>query len=179
MISTLTVAGKSYQWLHASINRWVQMTDEDSDIELHLKGLSWKNNKQNRTLIYKLTVPFIKNNVDLCLLNCSPQELATKKLAQMTYNLPTVYLALGELKGGIDPAGADEHWKTARSALYRINQAFMTRELKPHTFFIRAAIAKAMAGEIWRQLQEETLTNAANLTDEEQLASISRWLCSS
>ncbi|WP_446353693.1 AvaI/BsoBI family type II restriction endonuclease [Coleofasciculus sp. G2-EDA-02] len=35
-----------------------------------------------------------------------------------------------------------------------------------------------MAGEIWRQLQEETLTNAANLTDEDQLASISRWLCS-
>jgi len=101
-----------------------------------------------------------------------------KKQAKATYKLPTVYLALGELKGGIDPAGADEHWKTARSALYRINQAFMTRELKPHTFFIGAAIAKTMAGEIWRQLQEETLTNAANLTDEDQLASISRWLCS-
>ncbi|MEQ9369467.1 MAG: AvaI/BsoBI family type II restriction endonuclease [Coleofasciculus chthonoplastes F3-SA18-01] len=178
LLSTLTVAGKSYQWLHSRTNQWLQMTDEDVDIELQLKGLSWKNNQQSRTLIYNLTVPFIRNNVDLCLLRCSPQELATKKLAKATYKLPTVYLALGELKGGIDPAGADEHWKTARSALYRINQAFMTRELKPHTFFIGAAIAKAMAGEIWRQLQEETLTNAANLTDEDQLASISRWLCS-
>jgi type II restriction enzyme len=154
------------------------MTDEDSDIELYLKGLSWKNNDQNRTVIYNLTVPFIKNNVDLCLLNCSPQELATKKLAKATYKLPSVYLALGELKGGIDPAGADEHWKTARSALQRINQAFMTHGLKPHTFFIGAAIEKKMAGEIWHQLEEGTLTNAANLTNDNQLASISRWLCS-
>ncbi|MEQ8468807.1 AvaI/BsoBI family type II restriction endonuclease [Coleofasciculus sp. E1-EBD-02] len=177
LLSTLTVAGKSYQWLHSSMNRWVQMTNEDSDIELHLKGLSWKNNEQNRTL-YNLTVPFIKNNVDLCLLNCSPQELATKKLAKATYKLPTVYLALGELKGGIDPAGADEHWKTARSALQRINQAFMTHGLKPHTFFIGAAIENKMAGEIWHQLEEGTLTNAANLTNDNQLASISGWLCS-
>lgn len=178
LLSTLTVAGKSYQWLHSSMNRWASMTDEDSDIELYLKGLSWKNNDQNRTLIYNLTVPFIKNNVDLCLLNCSPQELATKKLAKATYKLPSVYLALGELKGGIDPAGADEHWKTARSALQRINQAFITHGLKPSTFFIGAAIEKKMAGEIWHQLEEGSLTNAANLTNDNQLASISRWLCS-
>ena len=30
----------------------------------------------------------------------------------------------GELKGGIDPAGADEHWKTGNSALVRIRKAF-------------------------------------------------------
>ncbi|EDX75200.1 hypothetical protein MC7420_2204 [Coleofasciculus chthonoplastes PCC 7420] len=47
LLSTLTVAGKSYQWLHSSMNRWASMTDEDSDIELHLKGLSWKSNEQN------------------------------------------------------------------------------------------------------------------------------------
>lgn len=111
LLSTLTVAGKSYQWLHSSTNRWVSMTDEDADIELKLKGINWQKHQQNRTLIYNLTVPFIKNNVDLCLLNCSPQDLATKKLAKATYKCPTTYLALGELKGGIDPAGADEHWK--------------------------------------------------------------------
>jgi len=177
LLSTLTVAGQSYQWLHSSTNRWVSMADEDADIELGLKGINWQKNQQNRTLIYNLTVPFIKNNVDLCLLNCSPQELVTKKLAKVTYKSPTIYLALGELKGGIDPAGADEHWKTARSALQRINQAFMTHGLQPYTFFIGAAIEKKMAGEIWHQLEERTLTNAANLTNDTQLASISRWLC--
>lgn len=54
----------------------------------------------------------------------------------------------------------------------------MPHELKPHTFFIGAAIEKKMANEIWHQLEEEMLTNAANLTDGDQLASISHWLCS-
>ena len=54
----------------------------------------------------------------------------------------------------------------------------MTHGLKPSTFFIGAAIENKMAGEIWHQLEEGTLTNAANLTNDNQLASISRWLCS-
>jgi len=33
-------------------------------------------------------------------------------------------------------------------------------------------------GEIWHQLEEGALTNVANLTNDNQLASISRWLCS-
>lgn len=55
---------------------------------------------------------------------------------------PEKYLALGELKGGIDPAGADEHWKTANSALQRIRTGFAKKSLTPYTFFIGAAIEK-------------------------------------
>ena len=55
----------------------------------------------------------------MCLLNCTPQNL-TKDI----YKCAASYMALGELKGGIDPAGADEHWKTARTALSRIHEAF-------------------------------------------------------
>lgn len=84
---------------------------------------------------------------------------------------------MGELKGGIDPAGADEHWKTARTALDRIHKAFTKHRLKPHTFFIGAAIEAKMASEIWTLLQRGILENAANLTDEDQIASITRWLC--
>jgi len=90
---------------------------------------------------------------------------------------PNKYIALGELKGGIDPASADEHWKTARTALVRIQTAFTKVGLKPHTFFIGAAIGKKMAREIWELLSEGTLENAANLTNDEQIAVISRWLC--
>lgn len=120
-----------------------------------------------------LTVPLVKNNVDLCLFDCS---LAT--LSPTTYTSPDLYIALGELKGGIDPAGADEHWKTARTALNRIQKAFSNFGLKPHTFFIGAAIEKKMASEIWSQLEDDTLENAANLTDDNQVASVSRRLCS-
>ncbi|WP_255525584.1 type II restriction endonuclease [Fortiea sp. LEGE XX443] len=35
-----------------------------------------------------------------------------------------------------------------------------------------------MAGEIWSQLENGTLSNAANLNEENQVVSISRWLCS-
>ncbi len=90
---------------------------------------------------------------------------------------PSAYIALGELKGGIDPAGADEHWKTASTALNRIQKAFAKQKLKPHTFFIGAAIEAKMALEIWEMLERGTLENAANLTDETQIASISSWLC--
>lgn len=172
VISTLTLAGKSYEWLHSVNNTWAQMTENDADIELYLRGLSWERDGQHRTLFYNLTVPLVKNNVDLCLFSCTPKELS-----KGTFNNPALYIALGELKGGIDPAGADEHWKTARTALNRIQKAFSEVGLKPHTFFIGSAIEKKMAGEIWHQLEERTLENAANLTNDDQLASISRWLC--
>ncbi len=172
LISTLALAGTSYRWLRSASGLWMPMTDEDSGIEIHLCGLSWTKGKRRRTVVYNRTVPFLKNNVDLCLFNCGPEELQTN------YHILTAYVALGELKGGIDPAGADEHWKTARTALTRVQAAFAQEGLKPHTFFIGAAIAKKMAREIWGQLEDGTLENAANLTAENQVASISRWLCS-
>lgn len=153
------------------------MTDDDSDMELHIRGLSWQKGTQSRVLIYNLTVPLIKNNVDLCLFNCGPSDLSLKAMAKRIYGSPEFYLALGELKGGIDPAGADEHWKTARTALHRIQEAFARLGLTPRTFFIGAAIEKKMASEIWSQLEDGRLENAANLTDDNQVASVSRWLC--
>lgn len=178
IIPALTITGRSYQWLSSRNNAWVSMTDDDTDIELYLRGLSWNKGKQPRTLIYNLTVPLMKNNIDLCLLRCSPAELANRETAKAICNSPELYLALGELKGGIDPAGADEHWKTARTALSRIQQAFARTGHRPFTFFIGAAIEKRMAEEIWHQLQEGVLENAANLTSDDQVAAISRWLCS-
>ncbi|MFN2481509.1 MAG: AvaI/BsoBI family type II restriction endonuclease [Pyrinomonadaceae bacterium] len=172
LISTLALAGTTYRWLHAPNNSWTPMTDDDADIELHMRGLSWGKSKKQRTVLFNLTVPFLKNNVDLCLFSCSPEDLQT------AYRSPTSYLALGELKGGIDPAGADEHWKTAKTALGRIQSVFAQSGSKPRTFFIGAAIAKKMAGEIWSELEDGTLENAANLNDEKQVASVARWLCS-
>jgi hypothetical protein len=63
--------------------------------------LSWGNEGKSRTLIYNLTVPLVKNNVDMCLFNLNPEEVEVTK-----YKSAKSYIALGELKGGIDPAGA-------------------------------------------------------------------------
>jgi len=172
IISTLTIAGINYYWQHSKTRKWIKMTKDDSDIELYLRGISWESLGKKRTLIYNLKVPVVGNNVDMCLFNLSHKELRASKC-----NLVESYIALGELKGGIDPAGADEHWKTARTALKRIRVSFSKVNHFPHIFFIGAAIEKKMAVEIWNQLENNNLTNAANLNEESQVVSISRWLC--
>jgi len=175
LISTLSIEGMNYKWLHSKSGKWINRSPDDSGIELHLKGLNWQT-PRNRTLIYNLTVPFIKKNVDLCLFDCTPDDIIFGKNTKSFHYTPKKYIALGELKGGIDPAGADEHWKTAHSALERIRAAFQEKKLNPSTLFIGAAIEKAMAREIFDQLQNGVLSNAANLTNEKQLVSICKWL---
>lgn len=170
IISCLRLAGKPYWWRHSSTQMWAAASANDADVELYVRGLSWKNHKGPRTLIYNLTVPLVKNNIDLCLFNVAHAAITKKDIQN-----PRKYIALGELKGGIDPAGADEHWKTARTALGRIHKAFDRH--RPATFFVGAAIETKMATEIWDLLDRGTIANAANLTDDNQIAAIARWLC--
>lgn len=178
ILSTLTIAGRKYHWQHSKTKKWIAMTNNDSDIELSLRGITWESEIGTRTLIYNLTIPLVKSNIDMCLFNLSPTELITKQSSSIEASVVAPHLlALGELKGGIDPASADEHWKTAQSALNRIRKAFATIDLSPHTFFVGSAIAKRMSDEIWNQLENGTLSNAANLNEDNQVASISRWLC--
>lgn len=170
LIASLRLAGIAYEWLHSANSKWLPMGEDDADVELHLRGLSWLAGPRSRTLIYNFTVPLVEKNVDFCLLNC-----ASKELLEASRN-PNSYIALGELKGGIDPAGADEHWKTAGSALNRIRKAFTKQKLAPHTFFVGAAIAKQMATEIWADLESGTLKNAGNLTNQDHVSSICAWI---
>lgn len=178
IISALKVAGKSYELLHSETNVWVQMSENDAEVEIFVKGISWKKDDQNRTALFNLIVPIVGNNVDLCLFNREQKDFSNKNVVKDILNSPSSYIALGELKGGIDPAGADEHWKTARTALNRIQESFKKVGHTPYLFFIGAAIETKMAIEIWNLLKKGILTNAANLTDDNQIASLSRWLCS-
>ena len=171
-IANLSLAKVPYKWLHADSKEWIAGKEDDADIELYLSGLSWSSKGKNRTMIYNRKVPSVNKNVDLCLLNCFPEELSS------AFNDLSRYIALGELKGGIDPAGADEHWKTARTSLARIRKAFSDKKLTTHIFFVGAAIENSMAEEIWNQLEDGTLSNAANLTNADQVASLCVWLCS-
>ncbi len=172
IISSLRLANQQYYWLHSKTNSWAQVQSEDADIEIHLNGLAWRRGKKPRVLLYNITVPLIKNNIDLCLFDCDHETISKD-----TCKLPKSYLALGELKGGIDPAGADEHWKTARTALLRIEAGFAKINLRPKYFFIAAAIETKMASEIWQLLSDNQLDNAANLTNDRQLDAIAKWLC--
>lgn len=162
--------GAVFQWRGDS-RVWAAAPQDDAAAALVMNGIHWTSRRRLRTLVYNLTVPQVRKNIDLCLFNVLPANL--NQQAQATAQN---YLALGELKGGIDPSGADEHWKTARTALNRIHTGFAAQGHPVHTFFIGAAIVNDMANEIWQMLEAETLENAANLTNENQLASIVRWL---
>jgi Restriction endonuclease BsobI len=170
IIAALSLSDISFQWRHAKTAKWVAGNFSDPDIEFQTNALSWINAQGPRTLRYNYSPKIVSKNIDLCLLSCIPQDFDKVVLEGSRY------VMLGELKGGIDPAGADEHWKTARTALVRIREAFSKISLAPASMFIGAAIVESMATEIWTQLGDGTLTNAANLTDDNQLASVCRWI---
>lgn len=177
LISTLSLKGCKFKYLHKQSKTWIDGISTDTTIEENTKGLYWEINNNHRTLILNLTPPFVSKNVDLCLLNGKFSEFNNGNDTSL-HKIPKKYIALGELKGGIDPAGADEHWKTANTALERIRTSFSTHKLKPFTFFVGAAIEKSMAQEIYAQLKSKKLSNAANLTVDSQLVSICDWICS-
>lgn len=154
-------------------NTWIMGKSNEPDIELNVKALSWVRNGETRTLIYNRTIPLVRKNIDMCLLHCEPEEIKPTAL-----RVPKKFIAFGELKGGIDPAGADEHWKTTQTALTRIRAAFAVEHLLPFLFFSETVIVDNMAQEIWKHLEDKTLINAANSTNADQAASLSNWLVS-
>jgi type II restriction enzyme len=173
LLSNLSISGTDYHWLDYKTQKWEEKSSNDFSIEEQLKALSWKNpNGKNRVLSFNLNIPIVKNNIDICLFSANIDEYNNGEIV----NTPEKVLMLGELKGGIDPAGADEHWKTGNTALNRIRGSFATHNLKIDTSFIAAAIEKKMATEIFAQLQSKTLSNAANLTIYKQLVNYCDWL---
>ena len=133
-------------------------------------AIQWNNKQGSRILFFNATIPLVKNNIDICLYQGGIEDFDNGNIVKKDDKA----ILLGELKGGIDPAGADEHWKTGNSALERIREAFAGHSIK--TSFIAAAIEKKMATEIYTQLQDGTLQNAANLTVDGQLTAYCNWM---
>jgi hypothetical protein len=125
----------------------------------------------DRRLLFDARPPGMDKNVDAILLDTRRFTPASRP----RYQLIDI-LACGELKGGIDPAGADEHWKTAGSAIERLRSRL--HDHPPRLFFVGAAIAPAMAKEIFDDLESGRLDFAANLTVPQQLADLADWLVS-
>lgn len=176
ILSCMNVRGIQYKWLDGSKKRcdWKEQPSVDTDIEKNLEALYWINPEgRPRTLGFNKTISTVKKNVDICLFAADMAGYAQGKIAK---SRPETAIMLGELKGGIDPAGADEHWKTANTALNRIRDSYREIGKNVLTSFVGAAVEKAMAEEIFAQLQEGTLSNAANLNDTNQLVTYCNWL---
>lgn len=152
-------------------NKWQSLDYEHIfDKADEVAAIQWNNKQGSRILFFNATIPLVKNNIDICLYQGGIEDFDSGNIVKKDDKA----ILLGELKGGIDPAGADEHWKTGSSALERIREAFAGHSIK--TSFIAAAIEKKMATEIYTQLQDGTLQNAANLTVDGQLTAYCNWM---
>lgn len=174
LLSVLSLQQISYLILlkeNKKSNEWCSLTYEDAFNKAdEIYAISWCENGINKVLFFNTTIPLVQNNVDICLYNSTPQTFNSGNIVQNN----DAAIMFGELKGGIDPAGADEHWKTGNTALTRIRNAFKDYRIK--TSFIGAAIEKKMAREIFNQLEKGILSNAANLTYNEHLTNYCEWL---
>lgn len=176
LISVFSIAGTKYLWKDNKTGKWIADPACELTTERLIRGVYWQKGDRDRLLLMNIKVPLIQKNVDVVLLDAKPDDLKQGDNQVLLQNHR--YIALGELKGGIDPAGADEHWKTADTALSRVRTQFQSQRLNPHTFFVGAAIEKSMAEEIVGQLKRGVLQQAANLTNPTQLTQSCRWLMS-
>jgi len=174
LIARMRNSGLAFTYRTGNTKSWEPSSTSNKLPDLEdIKYLAWQTNKGYRILAYNLKIASVGNNVDMSLVDCKTSDFSALILKD-----PKVFIALGELKGGIDPAGADEHWKTASTALSRIRSGFSKAKCKPKLFFIGAAIEQSMADEIWSFLGKQHLDNAANLTLDAHLSSICDWIVS-
>ena len=92
LISTCSVSGIEFEYLDAKSRKWM-LPDSEPEAEKRIKGLHWISHGEGRTLIYNLTVPTVKKNVDLCLLDCSPDEIFfgnNKEIHLYVYIMPKI-----------------------------------------------------------------------------------------
>ncbi len=171
--SCMNIQGLECDKITTNSKKWSSVKRVTAGEESNIKVLHWNNHFGERILIFNANIPIVNKNVDICLFSGTIDDY---NHGEIVYDIERAIM-FGELKGGIDPAGADEHWKTANSALNRIRASFAEAgypDIK--TSFIGAAIESSMAKEIYDQLESNILTNAANLTKIDQLTSYCSWL---
>ena len=171
ILCVLSIQETPFILLKNKSKHWIEMRYESAfDIADKIKAITWKIDGKPKILFFNSKIPLVKNNVDICLYEGDNNAYDKGQIVKQN----ELAIMFGELKGGIDPAGADEHWKTGNSALERVRSAFSQFNIK--TSFIAAGIETKMANEIFDQLKTNTLSKAANITVDEQLTEYCQWL---
>jgi type II restriction enzyme len=174
LLAALEVRNIEFRWLPAKGRAWRQSNADLRRIEEDARAIYWLVEDRHRVFAMNRRIPIVNKNVDLCLFNCDDRGFLDLSIVE---DLDSIIM-LGELKAGIDPAGADERWKTGNTALQRIRDAFHSSNKTIMTTFVCAAIETSMAQEIFEQYEENILTNVANLSYENQMIEFCHWLTS-
>lgn len=151
--------------LYQLIYERLASTGKNPQIETNRSGKIISIVTNERAYVFDKVPNFLNKSVDIIVLK--------PEFGKFDLHAPDTILACGELKGGIDPAGADEHWKTAKAALERVELFYKNSNKQiPKLIFIGAAIEIVMANEICTMLENGKLFAAANLTNKVQLDAI-------
>lgn len=171
ILSVFSIQNIEHKILKRKDSQWQTMSYEDAfEIADEIKAITWKFEGKSKVLFFNTTIPLVRNNVDISMYKGNETTYDNGNIVKHN----KLAVMFGELKGGIDPAGADEHWKTGNTALERIRNAFSAYKIK--TSFIAASIETKMATEIYAQLKDKTLAKAANITVDKQLTEYCQWL---
>lgn len=178
IISQLEVLGLPFKYFDKQSKSWIESENYSIDQVSDIRAIQWTlKSGQQRLLVYNLTVPMVKKNIDIVVLNSHTEELSGSSFKELIKEHSS-YVMLGELKGGIDPAGADEHWKTANTALSRVRDGFKKARINIPLVFVGAAIETSMSKEIFAQYQSGKIENCANITVENQPLALCNWMVS-
>lgn len=161
-----------FKWFSNTTKTWVQ-TDIVGLNAADVKAFWWRNGIDDYVLAFNLTIPMVGKNVDINLFKATPEIYGKGK--EIVRDIDRMVM-FGELKGGVDPAGADEHWKTGNTALQRIRESLNKVGIPMKTSFVGAAIETSMSEEIFSQLTNGVLSNAANLYKDDQLSEYAKWI---
>lgn len=176
LLSAINLSQLEYDIMYSSKRKktWDSISYEEAcETAEKIVAIKWEKDGLEKVLFLNKKIPLVNKNIDLCLYRYDAQDPLSEDLVK---SRPEEAIMFGELKGGIDPAGADEHWKTGNTALERIRDSFDKKKLPIQTSFVAAAIEDNMAGEIFRQLQDGTLSYAINMTRDDQLTAYCNWL---
>jgi len=171
VIAQLKIAKVGFKYFIDHDKDWTDGDKYRPEMAVSIKALTWKNGDRARTFLNNVNVNGLSKNVDIVLIEKEFPAITPKAMKEALSDSKNIIM-MGELKGGIDPAGGDEHWKTARGALERIRKAYKRVDI----LFICASIEKAMAREIYSMLNMGDLNCAANLTDPNQLSAACGWI---
>jgi len=138
------------------------LTDPEADVEALLRRF-----EEFRVIYHRLDL----SNGSRLLMN---RQLTWEALEGSTYRIgPDLHSQVGavdmhwaaELKGGADPSGSDEHWKTATQSFQRVLEAAQkTNRPQPKLSFIATILVERVAREAQNWINDGRLTSVYNLT---------------
>ena len=98
MISVFSIAGIKYKWRNRRTKTWHNQTKPRMEEAQFADGLFWKYEGKTRVLIFNLTVPLIKSNANICILNATPTTINENRLFGISHGDATTETSIYGIK---------------------------------------------------------------------------------